>query len=388
LPRPRDDADLSRRIGTAASKPPMFIEMLEYSTVHRLAKKMERDIRLRGLSPGDRYLTAVEAARNFGVSRTVANRAMFTLAKRGQLIRRRGHGTLIGPAMQMDPENNQQPRKRLLQSILLLETSDLIEIGVIRAEMMFPLLCRRFEHASLHLICLPEHDPARHVSHLIECSRQSGDRVGVIALSCTRPVYAYLADCGAPTVVIGSLYPDQREILPSVDFDYFEAGQLLVQSLVARGHQRLGLLLNSVGRAGSERLLNGVLAGMHAAGLSPADLTARFYPGNEQGFSAQVKGLLSMPNRPSAIIVGSEKMLRLVSTAAGDLGLSIPGQLDISYLSESSSVAKTLSCPCVQPQQSVDQMLGQVVEMLWQHAHGIPLSENTVTIPVSLQGVD
>ena len=60
---------------------------------------------------------------------------------------------------------------------------------------------------------------------IVESRRQANERVGVIAFSCARSVYAYLADCGMPTVVLGSLYPDLRQSLPSVDLDYYEAGR-------------------------------------------------------------------------------------------------------------------------------------------------------------------
>ena len=39
------------------------------SPVHRLAKRLEEDIRSRGLKIGDRYLTAHQAAEMLGVSR-------------------------------------------------------------------------------------------------------------------------------------------------------------------------------------------------------------------------------------------------------------------------------------------------------------------------------
>ena len=81
----------------------MSTEALDYSTVHRLAKRLERDIRLKNLVAGDRYLTATEAAQMLGCSRTVASRALFLLAKRAVLIRRRGQGSMVGPAIQGEP---------------------------------------------------------------------------------------------------------------------------------------------------------------------------------------------------------------------------------------------------------------------------------------------
>jgi DNA-binding LacI/PurR family transcriptional regulator/DNA-binding transcriptional regulator YhcF (GntR family) len=363
----------------------MSPETLEFSAVHRLATKLERDIRLKSLSPGDRYLTAAEVAETLGVSRTVANRAMLLLAQRALLVRRRGQGTLIGPAMRVDSALNKPARTKSLQSVLLLEPAELLEIGMMGPEAMLPLVRRRFDQAAIHMLCLPPQEPLDYVKQIIERARQVGGGTGAIAISCPRSVYQYLAESGVPTVVFGSLYPDLRQVLPSVDFDYYEAGQLLVQCLAGRGHRRIGLLLGEAGRAGTEHLLNGVLAGIHAAGLSAADLVARFYPGSKEGFMAQVRDLLSMPDRPSGVITDGA-CVDWVNAAATELGLSIPEQLDICYLSYMRGVAGPLACPHLEPQESPDQVFTRVVEMLWRRSQGMPMEENNVVIPVSVQG--
>jgi DNA-binding LacI/PurR family transcriptional regulator len=176
--------------------------------------------------------------------------------------------------------------------------------------------------------------------------------------------------------------------LPSINIDYYQAGQLMVECLIARGHRSIGLLLASPDRAGNENFLNGVLTGLHAANPLPVALHTRFYPGSEEGFVVQVKNLLSMPNRPSAVIVGGEAMAKWVGTIAADLGLSIPDQLDMSYVSEGCAGIDRLSCPRVEPQKPVLQIVTQAVEMLWQLSQGIALKEDTVMVPVSLHGTD
>ena len=360
-------------------------EALAISTVHRLAKRLERDMHVKNLSPGDPYLTATEAARMLGVSRSVADRAMLLLAKRNLLVRRRGQGTQVGSAMRLDPAMEVR-RVKPLQSVLLLEPSDQLKITLTPSDVIFPLVRQHFHDATVQLICLPEHDTVASVTKLVDRHRQAGERVGVVAMSCISPVYAYLAKCGVPTVVMGSLYPDQRQILPSININHYEAGQLLVQCLIARGHRRVGLLLGSPGRAGTEFFLNGALAGIHAANPLPVALSTRFYPGSEDGFVAQLKELLLMPDRPTAVIVGGEMTAKWVSAVAANLGLSIPGQLDMSYLSENRAGIEILSCPYVEPQKSALQILAQAMEMLWQLSQGITLKEHTVVVPVSLHG--
>ena len=60
---------------------------------------MYADIRRRGLTAGDQYLTAKVAGDEFGTSRATADRAMQVLVRHGVLERRRGQGTFLTDAL-------------------------------------------------------------------------------------------------------------------------------------------------------------------------------------------------------------------------------------------------------------------------------------------------
>jgi DNA-binding LacI/PurR family transcriptional regulator len=360
-------------------------ETLLVSNVHRLANRLERDIHIKNLSPGDPYLTATEAARMLGVSRSVADRAMLLLVKKNLVVRRRGQGTQVGAAIRVDPAMEVRHVKPL-ESVLLLQPSEQSKVSLLLADVVFPLVRRHFHNATVQWISLSEQDSVASATKLIDRHRQAGERVGVVAMSCIRPVYAYLAECGVPTVVLGSLYPDQQRILPSINIDHFQVGQLSVECLISRGHRRIAALLSAPGRAGTEYCLNGMLAAIHAVNPLPVALSTHSYLGSDAGFAAQVRQLLSAPDRPSGLILGSEVMAKWVRTIVADLGFSIPGQLDMCYLSESRVGIEGLPCPYVEPQMPVLQILTQAMEMLWQLSQGIALEKNTVIVPVSLHG--
>lgn len=360
-------------------------EPLVVSTVHRLAERLVRDMHVKNLSPGDPYLTATEAACMLGVSRSVADRAMLLLARRNLLVRRRGQGAQVGAAIRVDPAM-EATHVKPLQSLLLLQSSDQSKVSLLPSDVVFPLVRQHFHDATVQLVSFAEHDILASVTKLVARHLQTGERVGVVAMSCIRPVYAYLAECGAPAVVLGSLYPDQQQLLPSINIDQYQVGQLLVECLISRGHRRIAALLSAPGRAGTEYCLNGMLAGIYAANPLPVALSAHTNLGSDDAFAAQVKGLLSAPDRPSGLIFGSEVMAKRASTMATDLGFSIPGQLDMCYLSESRAGIEGLPCPYVEPQMPVVQILTQAMEMLWQLSQGIALKERNVTVPVSLHG--
>ncbi|HXX94872.1 MAG TPA: GntR family transcriptional regulator, partial [Planctomycetota bacterium] len=83
----------------------------------RLASLIREDIARRGLRARDRYLTAQEVARLFGVSTMTANRAMQELAARKILSRSQRRGTFVG-------EGVREERPVSLRSIHLLLPAD------------------------------------------------------------------------------------------------------------------------------------------------------------------------------------------------------------------------------------------------------------------------
>src|SRR5688500_2397029 len=66
------------------------------SNLAMVAKRLEGDLRSRGLQSGDRYLTVADAALMLGVSNATAHRAMSILVRKKLLNRQHGRGTFVG----------------------------------------------------------------------------------------------------------------------------------------------------------------------------------------------------------------------------------------------------------------------------------------------------
>ena len=84
-----------------------------------LARRLEEDIRQRGLKPGDAYLDLKKSARMLGVSSSTANRALQLLTQRGALTRVQRLGTFVsaplaatGPA-DIPPPAGAKPSKEI-----------------------------------------------------------------------------------------------------------------------------------------------------------------------------------------------------------------------------------------------------------------------------------
>ena len=76
----------------------MSTPQLEPTHIDLLSRRVMLDMRQRGLSPGERYLTTNEVSRMLGVRKAVANKALRKLAEQRVLIRRQRSGTFVGPA--------------------------------------------------------------------------------------------------------------------------------------------------------------------------------------------------------------------------------------------------------------------------------------------------
>jgi DNA-binding LacI/PurR family transcriptional regulator len=109
---------------------------------------------------------------------------------------------------------------------------------------------------------------------LIESAKAAGETAGFIAISCPREVYRILSDTNLPMVIHGSAYLDQENI-PSVDVDNREAGKLLTEYLIQRGHRRMALLCVTDHLPGDNLFFDGTSEPLTAARLplpQPGDL--------------------------------------------------------------------------------------------------------------------
>ena len=165
-----------------------------------------------------------------GTSISKANRVLQRLAKQEIVIRRRSSGTFVGPAMS-------EPSVPGIHSVTVLYPSD----GDAKPESLMSAVTEAMpDVAEVRFIRVPRKDDVEFVHGLLEPIRLAGQLAGVVSISCSRDVYAYLGENDYPLVVMGTLFPGQS--YPSIDTDEYQAGVLTAQYLVERGHTRLALI--------------------------------------------------------------------------------------------------------------------------------------------------
>ena len=179
----------------------METEFVTKTNRELLAERLGEDIVRRGLRPGDRYVTAAQAAQQLGVSRMSVDRAMNLLVQRRLLVRQRGRGTFVGPVAGSRPANAAHPcpLARFWRRRTGVELPGPFghPLGTARA---------RFPRQSCIPTCCLFPDALHHVQELVD-SEPSTHRSGWILSLSPREVQEWFARRGVPAIVLGTAFP-------------------------------------------------------------------------------------------------------------------------------------------------------------------------------------
>lgn len=365
-----------------------------------VARRLESDLRARGLHSGDRYLSVSDAAQMLGVSPATAHRAMDLLVGKRLLVRQHGRGTFVGDALPRPPRggrangaggtaadgngngNGHGPATRIRTVHVLLPEEQEGVAPFPMAEPIVNAVRRSTAGVNVQFSFVPAFRAVEYVRELIVGAQDAGQLAGVIPISCPREVYSYLDQAGVPMVVLGSLCPDQSHI-PSVDADYFQVGKLLAGHVVGRRHRRVALFVSGEGRPGDHAFLDGISDALTVAGLPHNALAVRIFPRDFEAFRAQVREMLSRPDRPDGILCGTSRLVAPVIAVAESCGLSVPRDLDLAYYGEPTSAVET-GLAHVEPTLPFAEVARVLAEMLRRAAAGESLAERRVIVPVRL----
>jgi len=356
----------------------MVREASSPSSLVLIAGRLEGDIRSRSLRAGDRYLSVADAATMIGVSTATANRAMDILVRKRLLVRQQGRGTFVGKAAGA-------PSTSRVHTVFVLLMEDQEGVGPYSlVEAFIPAIRQRMGNVNLQVSFIPSRRSIDYLSELIETAQKTGQLAGVVPISCAREIYRYLDESGVPTVVVGSLCPDQQHIA-SLDSDSHAIGSLLARHLVTKGHRRMGLFVIGEGRPGDHAFFDGISNELTTAGLPHNALTVRIFPRDFDAFRAQVNELLSQPDRPTGIICSIAPLASTVLGIADELGLRVPQDLDVVFHGPPTNVREA-GLVHVETQMPVKQIAKTLADMLHSVVEGETLETPHVVVPVLLHG--
>ncbi len=344
-----------------------------------LARRLEQDIRRRGLAPGSRYLSTRQVSSRYGASVAAAGRAMQALVARGVLQRRDRSGTYIASVLADQPS----AATKAVESLLVISSGDRIGFSNVPYEPLIQALHRASPDATIQFGFLPKAEPLDYLHRLLDPAIEAGGLVGVVAMSCPREVYRRLADLRVPAVILGSVDPDQQAVV-SIDVDHFQAGRLLAEHLIARGHRRLAMFGVGEGRPGDFHFHEGIIDAMAAAKLPPNALVSRLLPCDTELFDVQARAVLGEEDRPTGLICRGERMVESVASAARALEGDAAQGLEVVFLTFATRHRMQSPFAYAQTRVPFSRVGEQIAELLRRQRDGHAADERTFLLPVEL----
>jgi DNA-binding LacI/PurR family transcriptional regulator len=143
----------------------------------------------------------------------------------------------------------------------------------------------------------------------------------------TPEVIRKIVEAGQPVVLV-----ENYQVGPvySVTADNFTAGRVMTEHLIGLGHRRIGALGGPAKYSSLQDRMRGYQIAMleHGLELDPA-LRPQPVPGHPRKGYVQMKQLLALPDRPTAVFAVSDRAAFGAMDAVKDAGLRIPDDISI-----------------------------------------------------------
>lgn len=133
---------------------------------------------------------------------------------------------------------------------------------------------------------------------------------------------------GIPYVVVDPIGEDD-ESLPAVGSNNWNGGRLAARHLIDLGHHRIAAISGPTETICARARMDGYSDALRTAGLAEDPELVREGDFTMEGGYAAAQQLLALADRPTAIFAGSDLQAMGVIRAAGELGLTVPGDLSV-----------------------------------------------------------
>ena len=301
-----DRIDSNDRNAGSASLPPYV----------RLADRLRDRLRGEGAAPGSLLGTETELAREGGVSRMTARRAVQVLVDEGLVERRAGRGVFVSGG------DAAARSVRILVGNLLwapaVRVVHAVQEDAPAAGLDVSVFDARGDLAAF--LAAVDALPGSGVAGAIVMS-QHGAAFNV--------ALARLVAAGFPFVVVDQALSDLPA--PSVSSDNRAGGRLAAEALLAAGHRRLAFLGDLAADTTAARAQGA--ADACASALVPPPLQfgipGRRFANWEPSIRSRVAALLRLRPRPTALVCSCDAVALHVLRALADAGVSVPRDMSV-----------------------------------------------------------
>lgn len=189
-----------------------------------------------------------------------------------------------------------------------------------------------------------------------------------------------VAGLGLPLVTVSTTV---HSGVPTVDVDDIQGGHLVVEHLVKLGHRKIAHIGGNEDLISTPNRRNGYLAAMKNYGL-PINDDYLQHAGYDGTHAAEVASkLFRLPEPPTAIFAGNDKIAIEVMHAAAEAGLCIPGDLSIVGYDDS-PVTLYLKPALTTVHQPLDAIGAKATKLLMSLINGEPVEDKVYVMDPDL----
>lgn len=349
--------------------------------VAALVTRIVDDIRVRGLTPGDRYLTSEQAQRTFRVQKQTLNKAMRYLADQQILARQRKAGTFIGCAFEADYLRDASG----LSNVHVLMNMEWNRTRQIPAELFVDSLNTVLPGASVAMRYVASNNAMASIVQTIDQIKASKQKEGLLLIFSSRAVQQFAQDSGLPVVNFGSVYPG-IDRLPFVEVDQYQVGRVMARHVIAHQHERFLFLTRNEWRRGDNLTLDGIMREFKEANVNGDRLSVRSVAPDEAQLMAELDEVLSHAEYPTGFMCRTTFYADAVLAVAKGKGLEVGRDIDVVSLARDDD--KSISAyPLVRPSMPLKDQLLLAAKMLAAQTVGRRPDPSQVIVPVELTGI-
>ncbi len=343
-----------------------------------VAAALRRDILEGRIRPSEQLASEGELCERFEASRGPVRQGLATLEREGLIYRIQGAGSFVSEGVSEDPT----ARRRRITVVLGFE-GEVVGVG---AELINWLNRARKEVAERALLSFEfgfdnfdRFCKASPASVHAECD-------GLLVLPVSESDMELTRQIDARRVpVVGCFRRVEGANIPQVYIDQDEGSLRATEYLLCYGHRRIGLI-TARGEDGRMRYdaahrINGYRSAYAGMGLKVDESMIV-----ESSWSMDVVGevvsrLLSMPNRPTALMIGGIMLLNPVIVALRELGLRVPDDISIVAFDDSEQ-AKFHAPPLTIVSQCADKVARGALKLLMGRIIGGATDSSLESVPV------
>ncbi|MEU6422385.1 LacI family DNA-binding transcriptional regulator [Streptomyces spiralis] len=154
--------------------------------------------------------------------------------------------------------------------------------------------------------------------------------VGIIALAVAVPdsVLRAAEDAELAVVTIDPIDTTDSRVV-SIGSTNWAGGRSATEHVIGLGHRRIAWIGGPLGSTPSAERFHGYQAALHSAGITPDDVMIRHDTFSVEAGLQHAHDMLTLDERPTAIVAGNDEIAVGVLAAANELDIAVPGDLSV-----------------------------------------------------------